>query len=178
VASCRVLVGNSENLIDAAPAEFEDLLHVATYFNSLGDLAEDAEGKRVAGDIAHSCTAAVRFERVGVMPEAIRSRDLYVGEGMRRIPFANFGSPLQRNMMPGEAVANLGASHYGFGAHREHPESQPGRRDGFKIPSVREEREDVFNGARDPLLLAQSVEAETHIGCCSIGNAAPLNRRA
>ena len=61
-----------------------------------------------------------------------------------------------------KAVSNFGAFGKGPGSHVEDLESEPWGRDLLKVFRGGEEGEDFFDGSRNPLLLAQSMELETH----------------
>ncbi len=125
----------------------------------MDEAADGAEGECVADAIEHLRSVAVGDEAVGVVPEFVGAAEFDVGEGVGRVPVDDFSFPVDGDAVEFDAVTDLSAFDDVGGGDGEDFETDPGRRDGFKILGVGEKFKDIVDGAREPLFLAEGMKA-------------------
>ncbi len=108
---------------------------------------EEAVDERAAGDgvfdfVADQDTAVALLEGVFVMPMAIGSAELVVGEEVGRIPAGDFALPADGNAVKFELVLNARAAGNDYGLRREDAEVEKGRGELFEMFGRGEEWED------------------------------------
>jgi len=103
---------------------------------------EPAAGDGVFDFVADQGAAVTLFERVFVMPVAVRAAELIVREGVRRVPAGDFALPADGNAVKFELVLNARAAGNDDGPRREDAEVQEGRSELFEMFGSGEEWED------------------------------------
>jgi len=103
---------------------------------------EPAARDGVFNFVADQGTAVALFERVFVMPAAIRAMELIVGEGVRRVPAGDFALPAYGDAVKFELVLNARTEGNYDGPRREDTEVEEGRGELFEMFGCGEEWED------------------------------------
>ena len=120
-----VLEQRCDHLLPVIEYPFE----VAPHREPVRHRAEYAKRQLVIHDVHHARPPAFRGERVGVMPQAIRSADLLVTEDVRRIPSHDPRPPPYAQPVPLQAVFQQSAGVNIDRLRGQDLEIQPGRRD-------------------------------------------------
>ena len=127
-------------------------------------VAESPEPEAVADPVAHNRPAVVGLELVRVMPERVRTAGLRVDETPVRIPILDATRPAHRHAVQAQRIVEGRTFPQLLRTHPADVELEKGRRNPFEVAGIREEREYLVDGVRQPLLaLEPMIEITTDI---------------
>ena len=144
----------SEDLAKTGLSVLEDTLDIALHEDAMDEFAsgEGGERDRVPYAVSDEGSAFALLEEMFMVPEGVRSADLFVHEAEGRFPCTDQGSPTDGEAVEAESVVDECAGMHLDGLRREDAEVQEIWRDTLEIRGVREEREHLLAGAWDPEL--------------------------
>ena len=128
-----------EEFFECGGAVVEDTAEVGSDEEAVD---EPAAGDGVLNFVADHGAAVVLFERVFVMPVAVRAAELIVGEGVRRVPAGDFALPADGDAVKLELVLNARTEGNDDGFGCEDMEVEKGRSELFEMFGRGEEWED------------------------------------
>jgi hypothetical protein len=120
------------------------------------DRTEDAERQFVLHLVDDAGASSLGDEAVLVTPQLVRTFELHIDKPMRRLPFDNFGGPVNRENSPAQGVLDQSSFADGSRVNTQNAKVEEGGRELLQVRSFREEFKHLIKRPGNNLLSTEN----------------------